>query len=166
MRTHELVSVREYLSTCYRPDCDYVDGRVVERNVGELDHSMLLARAGTAFFNRERDLGIWALPSLRIQVAPTRIRVPDVCVFAGPKPEEQVPTHPPFICIEILSREQSLSDMQERVQDYLDFGVPYVWILDPKTRQAWRCSPGEMRLEPELRTANPAILVPLAGIFG
>jgi Uma2 family endonuclease len=56
--------------------------------------------------------------------------------------------------------------MQERVQDYLDFGVPYVWILDPKTRQAWRCSPGETRQEPELRTEDPAILVPLAEIFG
>jgi hypothetical protein len=26
----ELVSVREYLTTSYRPDCDYVDGRIEE----------------------------------------------------------------------------------------------------------------------------------------
>jgi hypothetical protein len=47
-----VASVDEYLSTTYRPDCDYVDGRVVERNVGELDHSILMARAGAAFFKR------------------------------------------------------------------------------------------------------------------
>jgi len=33
------VSVEEYLSTAYRSDCDYVDGEVRERNVGEYPHS-------------------------------------------------------------------------------------------------------------------------------
>ena len=33
------ISVAEYLNTSYRPDCDYVDGEVRERNLGELDHS-------------------------------------------------------------------------------------------------------------------------------
>jgi len=28
----EFVSVREYLTTSYRPDCEYVDGRIEERN--------------------------------------------------------------------------------------------------------------------------------------
>jgi len=28
------VSVDEYLRTAYRPDCDYVDGVVLERNLG------------------------------------------------------------------------------------------------------------------------------------
>ena len=36
-----LVSVDEYLHTAYRPDCDYVDGVVVERNVGEKSHAKL-----------------------------------------------------------------------------------------------------------------------------
>jgi hypothetical protein len=30
-----LISVREYLSTSYSPDREYVDGRIVERSVGE-----------------------------------------------------------------------------------------------------------------------------------
>lgn len=34
-----LIPVEEYLSTAYRPDCDYVDGEVLERNVGETPHS-------------------------------------------------------------------------------------------------------------------------------
>jgi hypothetical protein len=29
------ISVTEYLNASYRPDCDYVDGELVERNVGE-----------------------------------------------------------------------------------------------------------------------------------
>ena len=39
MASRTLISVEEYLRTSYRPDCDYVDGEVQERNVGEFDHS-------------------------------------------------------------------------------------------------------------------------------
>lgn len=31
------ISVSEYLHTSYQPDCDYVDGVIEERNLGELD---------------------------------------------------------------------------------------------------------------------------------
>jgi hypothetical protein len=41
MKTETFVSVQEYLKTSYEPDCDYVDGEVQERNVGERDHSIL-----------------------------------------------------------------------------------------------------------------------------
>lgn len=39
MATAVLISLVEYLRTSYRPDCDYLDGEVVERNFGEFDHS-------------------------------------------------------------------------------------------------------------------------------
>jgi Uma2 family endonuclease len=160
-----MVSVREYLATCYRPDCDYVDGAVVERNVGEWDHARLQAWLVGLFLARERKAGVRVATEQRVQVRPNRFRIPDICVVAGPVPGEQILTHPPFICIEILSRDDRLSEIQERVQDYLVFGVRYVWILDPKARQAWQCSPGEMRQVAELRTENPDILVPLDEIF-
>ena len=35
------ISVDEYLHTLYRPDCDYVDGEIVERNIGEKSHGKL-----------------------------------------------------------------------------------------------------------------------------
>jgi len=40
------VSVEEYLNTSYRPDCDYLEGELLERNVGEWDHSRLQGLAG------------------------------------------------------------------------------------------------------------------------
>ena len=33
------ISLDEYLSTVYDPDCEYVDGELIERNMGESDHS-------------------------------------------------------------------------------------------------------------------------------
>jgi len=40
-----LVSVDEYSRTSYPDgDCEYVDGEIVERNVGEIDHANLQSR--------------------------------------------------------------------------------------------------------------------------
>jgi hypothetical protein len=39
MSTKDLMDVDEYLRTNFEPDCDYVEGQVVERNLGEIAHS-------------------------------------------------------------------------------------------------------------------------------
>ena len=165
MHTDELISVREYLSSSYHPDCDYVDGVVVERNVGERDHAALQMAIAGYLWDRRRKLGIHVFPEQRVQVSSTRFRVPDVCVVAGPEPTEQIFTQPPFICIEILSPEDRLTAMQEKVRDYLNMGVPYVFIIDPRTREAWLCTAGGHQVVAELRTENPAIAVPVAALF-
>ena len=164
MATGSLVSVHEYLSTSYRPDCDYVDGVVLERNLGEYDHARLQMAVSAFYYLRRKEWGIRVVPEQRVQIAATRFRVPDVCVVLG-EPGEQIFRSPPFICIEVLSKDDRLAEMRERVQDYLTFGVPYVWILDPATRQAWRCIPEGTLEVSELRTENPETVVPLADLF-
>ena len=37
------VSVEEYLASSYRPDCDYIDGEVQERKLGEKEHAAIQA---------------------------------------------------------------------------------------------------------------------------
>ena len=145
MATGSLASVHEYLSTSYRPDCDYVDGVVLERSVGEKSHSRLQSAVWLFFHLRRQQWGLWPFAELRVQVSPTRFRIPDVCMTLGDPPGEIV-TSPPFICVEILSPDDRLSEMRQRVDDYLSFGVPNVWILDPATRQAWRCTATGMQL--------------------
>src|SRR6266545_6293050 len=70
-RSEALVSVEEYLSTVYEPDCDYVDGELVERNVGEYEHSRLQWALGQWFGSLESSQGVRVIPELRVQVAPT-----------------------------------------------------------------------------------------------
>jgi Uma2 family endonuclease len=80
---------------------------------------------------------------------------------------EPVFTQPPLICIEILSKDDRLRDMQERVDEYLNFGVPNVWILDPVLRKAYVCTQLGF-LEPEggvLQVAGTTIQAPLAEVF-
>ena len=52
----ELVSVREYLATSYRPDCEYLDGRIEERNGYEYDHGLMQTILGCLFMTH-REIG-------------------------------------------------------------------------------------------------------------
>jgi len=40
------VLVEEYLNGTYRPDCDYIDGELAERNTGELSHGQMQLNMG------------------------------------------------------------------------------------------------------------------------
>ena len=54
------VTVEEYLHAVCKPDCDYVDGRVEERTLGERDHGRLQLMLAALFAINEADWHIWA----------------------------------------------------------------------------------------------------------
>lgn len=167
MSARTVISVEDYLASSYEPDCDYVDGNVEERNLGEWAHATLQLRIGSYLLTHYEGSGIWAGTELRIRVSSTRIRIPDVCVYLG-DPEEKVPAKPPFICIEILSPEDRMSRVERRIQDFLDMGVLYVWVLDPETKQAYVATAAEGLREVKngvLATDNPVLEVPLSEVF-
>ena len=167
MESRTLTSVGEYLATSYQPDFEYVDGQLLERNLGERDHSEVQMAVSAYLHNRRRELGIHVFPEQRVQVSATRFRVPDICVVAGPRPKDLILKEPPLICIEILSKEDRPGDIQQRIDDYLAFGVPYVWVVDPRSRKAWVHTAGSVEdvTGGLLRTENPRIVVPLREIF-
>lgn len=161
------ISVEEYLSTSYRPDCDYVDGVLEERNVGEFDHSVIQGLLFRLFFDNREVWKIRVSPEQRVRLAPRRIRIPDVCVSSNQSPREQVVTHPPLICIEVLSPKDTLRRMRVRVEDYLNFGTKHIWIIDPGSRRAYVCSRTGF-LEPEngvLEIPGTPIRVVLSELF-
>lgn len=167
MSTQALIPVEEYLASSYEPDCDYIDGRLEERNVGEWGHASLQLKVGSFLLTQYGNLGIHVAVEARIRVKAGRFRIPDICVFLS-DPGERVPSQPPFLCIEILSPEDRMSRVEIRINDYLAMGVPYVWVLDPETRQAFAATPAEGLREvkgEKMQTANPAIELSLAGLW-
>jgi Uma2 family endonuclease len=140
MSSATLISVQEYLATTYRPDCDFVDGELRERNLGELEHSLLQTIVSALFWANKRSWNVLPLVEQRVQVATTRFRVPDITVLRADQPRDAIIAVPPLILIEILSKDDSLRSMQERIDDYLHFGVEHIWILDPALRRAYVCS--------------------------
>jgi Uma2 family endonuclease len=162
--TVTLVPLSEYLETSYRPDCEYLEGELLERNVGEWDHSRLQMLLSRYLSNREKKLGILVVPEQRVQVKARRFRVPDIAVLAGPPPAGPIIQEPPFLCIEILSPSDRMGEMQDRIDDYLDFGVRYVWLINPRNRRAFIYSNAGVQEVKDgiLHTGNPDIRVSLA----
>lgn len=166
MASSTAVSVDQYLHTAYRPDCDYVDGEVVKRNVGEFQHSMMQGILIRMLYEWARLIPIRVVPELRMRVSTTRFRIQDICVMLKEQQPEPVLTSAPFLCIEILSPEDRMSRVIERVREYLSFGVSHIWVVDPENRTAYSYTKDEGReVSDGLITANPEISVSLSELF-
>ena len=56
--------------------------------------------------------------------------------------------------------------IEARIADYLAFGVPYVWMIDPAERRAWvYTKEGRREVSDALTTTNPALRIRLDEIF-
>jgi Uma2 family endonuclease len=167
MSTPTLISVEHYLATSYRPDCDYIEGEVRERNLGETEHARLQTEIAFWFRSHKRDWNIVSVVEQRVQVSARRFRIPDVSVLSRDQPMEPIVRVPPILCCEVLSRSDSKKEIRERCDDYLGFGVRHVWVFDPLKResfvfdaQGFQTPSGD-----ELRVAGTPIYLPLKQIF-
>jgi Uma2 family endonuclease len=161
------VSREEYLNTTYRPDRDWIDGETKEHTMGEQPHASVQVFFAFLFKMKSLDWNIRVLTEQRVQTSATNYRIPDVCVVRRSTPMEPIVVTPPLLCIEILSREDRMSDIQERVEDYLSMGVQAVWVVDPQRRRAYETLPSGA-LQPvhaELTLAGTGICIPLADVF-
>ncbi|SRR5579871_203766 len=167
MATTALIPVEEYLSTSYTDgDREYVDGEVLERNVGERNHArlqLLIASFLNANYGK-----FWSATECRVRMSPTRFRIPDICLATvRPGPEDGPLTDPPFLAIEVLSPDDRASDLEEKIRDYLACGVKFVWVINSRTRAGFVYTSDGMREAKDgvLRTEDPCIELPLANIF-
>ena len=109
------MSVEEYLRTPFRPDVDFVDGAIEERNLGEWDHAGLQGILLKMLGAREEGWDVYASVELLVQVSATRFRVPEVCVTDARNATEQISTKASLRCVEVKSPEDRIAGMLERV---------------------------------------------------
>jgi Uma2 family endonuclease len=70
-----------------------------------------------------------------------------------------------LIVVEILSRPDEMSDVLEKLDEYRAFGVPHVWVIDPRRKKAFTYEGGRLEeLEAEALTAGE-IQLPLEEVF-
>jgi Uma2 family endonuclease len=135
MATAAQIPLLTYLKSSFRPDVEYIDGQLREKNMGQYEHSRIQALLAAWFIRHESLWRAIALTEQRLVVSPTRVRLPDVCLVPqGPTPD--ILTDPPILAIEILSPDDSYSELEERCRDYEALGVLTIWIIDPRTRTA------------------------------
>ena len=165
--TPVLMPVEEYLRTVFRPDCDYVDGEIVERNMGEKPHARLQKIFLRILEKYETSHQLEALPEQRLQTSATRFRVPDVMVVTVPNSDGLIVRTPPLLCIEILSSEDRLTKIRERIAEYARMGVPVSWAIDPWRRIAYVAGQDGILQETDeaLTVPGTSISVSVAEIF-
>jgi Uma2 family endonuclease len=60
-----------------------------------------------------------------------------------------------------------MHNMQERIDEYLAFGIPTVWVIDPETRRGFFYTSEGMREAKDgiLRSRDTSLQVPLRALF-
>lgn len=140
-----LVPLAQYLHETWQPDREYVGGEVVERSMGEKDHAAWQAALMRVLSSWRQTANIRVFAELRLQISSDNFRVPDILVIDRNAVDEQIITHPPLLCVEVLSPEDRVGRMETKIQEYLDFGTRAVWVIDPQTRTAYQCKGGSIR---------------------
>jgi len=165
-----LVSLAEYLDSDFQPDREFNDGVIEERNLGEFDHSFLQGMLVTLFNNRIADWRVFCLPEQRIELNPKRCLIPDVAVMRMGTRREPVLTAPPLIVVEIMSPKDTLRKAERKAQEYLDFGVENVWVIEPggkRKRAVYKGTRAGLELvsSGQMSVAGTPILVKVHEIF-
>ena len=167
MATGTLVSEAEYLGTSYQPDCEFEDGVLIERNGRTRQHSKVQTMLAVYFGKRRKDWNIHVYTEVRFRVRAGKYLIPDLCVVQGMEPDADILTEPPLIWMEILSPEDRHVRVNRKVKEVLEFGAPYVWVIDPETLESeLHTRAGHDTLtDGTLRIPDTEIVVPLANIF-
>jgi Uma2 family endonuclease len=158
MATTTHVPVEVYLRSSYEPDAEYVDGKIEERPMGEFDHAAWQLAILKWFLQHEKEWGIRVLPELRVRVAATKYRVPDVTVLDRSRAIEQVITHPPLAVFEVLSPEDSLQRLKRRLEDYKAMGIAEIWVIDPQDSTFYRYENLELQRNDSFSHAEKGIV--------
>src|SRR5205823_8240431 len=70
-----------------------------------------------------------------------RYAIPDLAVF-WPEEPPRAPETPPLVVIEILSLDDRLAEVRDKLEEYKAWGVAHVWLVDPHSRRMYTCETG------------------------
>lgn len=134
METKALISMEEYLRTSYpEMDCEYVDGEVIEKPMPPKSHSRIQAQLVLLFFSLRSHAAFTTWPEMRSRTGETRCRIPDIAVYVG-EPEGEVPAEAPYVAVEILSPDDKMTYLMEKLREYRAWGVAHIWVIDPSDK--------------------------------
>ncbi len=132
----------------YEPDAEFVDGFVEERPMGEFGQSSWQYALLQWFGQHAKEWEIRVRPELRVQVAATRYRVPDVVVFDKSLSIKRILIHTPIAVFEVLSPEDRMERVKVKLEDYRRMGIQTIVVIDPETESATLSRYVDGNLEP------------------
>jgi Uma2 family endonuclease len=139
MSTATHISEEQYLRSSFEPDAEYVDGEIRERRPGTYDHGNWQQAILLWFLQHAKEWNIRAIAELRTRVKPGRYRIPDVAVLDRANPREEIATVAPLAVFEVLSSDDKVQELYEKLEDYAAMGIPQIWVVDPKSGVCKQC---------------------------
>ena len=111
MSTAARVSIEEYLRTDYEPECELIDGALLSKPMGTLEH-MDMERRLTRLLERFERMGLGrAVHELSTRHG-SDVRIPDLgFVPPGARFEKGILIDAPLLCVEVLSPSQRPSEL-------------------------------------------------------
>ena len=163
--TSTLVSVEEFLSTTYKPACEYRDGVLQQKSMPTFKHALL--QLVFAKLILERFPEFVPAPELTVRIGSDRFLVPDVAVQRRESLQQPYPTEPIHLCIEILSPSDRMSETLAKCEEYHAWGVETTWIADPEERRCWEYRSGHrpMEIQPGGSLTAGKIAIPVDELF-
>jgi len=165
MGANTALSVEQYLATSF-PDLDkeYWDGQLVERSLPDYLHAKTQALLIAFFVTLQKTRSVFTRPELRLKIRPNLYLIPDVAVFHPTELAARYPDTPPLVAVEILSIDDKLKDVREKLEIYRGWGVPHVWLVDPHSKRMYTCDAGLMEV-PTLRIPELSVELTPAEVF-
>jgi Uma2 family endonuclease len=159
---------------------ELVNGRVVEMPLHGFEHGEIVGRVFGHLREHVQRSGSGSVVVevgfvLSVPGDPERVRGPDIAYVSqkrllGYRPEGFF-MGAPDLAVEVISPSNTMSDIQQKVRDYLDAGAHLVWLLAPQARTVtvYRTD-GSARLLRDHETLEgedvlPGFSIPLSGVF-
>ena len=135
MATKAAVSEEEYLRTSF-PDLDreYRAGEIEERSLPDYSHGKIQGNIAAFCKPLRKTHRLFASVETRVKLRPGRYVIPDVAIFWPEEPKSRLPDVPPLIAVEILSLDDRLSKVLDKLREYQHWGVRHIWLADPEAR--------------------------------
>lgn len=145
--SNKLMTAEEFWDFVQRPEnrdrrFDLIRGEVVEMSrPGKLHGVVCAAIVVILWAYAQRTQGYVCANDTGVIVErdPDSVRGPDILFFDNVNSFEKVDTKwgdvPPRLAVEVMSPNDTTSEMNERVADQLNCGTPLVWLVDPEVRK-------------------------------
>jgi Uma2 family endonuclease len=142
MSAKTAISLEQYLRTSF-PDVDreYRDGEIVERSLPDYLQGRVQGAIFAFFWALRSELALFPCVETRMRLRSNLVLIPDVAVFYPTEPS-RVPDAPPLLVAEVLSLDDRLTAVREKLEEYKSWGVPHVWLVDPHAKRLYMCDQG------------------------
>lgn len=123
--------------------CELIDGVLVEKTMG-FNESLVAAEVTHQLKTHvnARKMGVVASSDGTVKLFPDQIRIPDAAYYSWDRlpgrkvPKEPIPDLYPDLAVEVLSENNTQSEMKRKLKDYFFAGTRLVWYIDPDSRTA------------------------------